>query len=59
MKLKRVVDLPTLAEMKKIYARLQAKTMTYYEDEEGYAMFDEDEFKNYKPRKRGRKRKEK
>ena len=55
MKLKKVVDLPTVTEAKKIYARLDAGTMTYYEDEYGYAMFDEDELKTYKPRKSGRK----
>ena len=42
-----------------MYARLVAGTMTYYEDKEGYAMFDEDELKTYKPRKSGRKTKNK
>ena len=59
MKLKRVVDLPTVTEAKKIYARLDVGTMTYYEDDYGYAMFDEDELKTYKPRKSGRKTKNK
>ena len=55
--LKRVVDLPTITESAKIYARLRNRTMTYYEDEEGYAMYDEDELLNYKPKKSGRKSK--
>ena len=59
MKLKRVVDLPTVKEAKKIYARLDVGTMTYYEDKYGYVMFDEDELKTYKPRKPGRKTKNK
>lgn len=54
MKLKRVIDLPTTTDSKRIYARLSQGTMTYYEDEYGYAMFDEDELANYKPRKSGR-----
>ena len=52
--LKRVVDLPTVTEAKKIYDRLKKGTMTYYEDEQGYAMFDENELETYKPRKSGR-----
>lgn len=52
--LKRVVDLPTVTEAKKIYDRLRKGTMTYYEDEQGYAMFDEGELETYKPRKAGR-----
>lgn len=59
MKLVRVVDLPTLKDAKRMYARLVAGTMTYYEDKEGYVMFDEDELKTYKPRKSGRKTKNK
>ena len=54
-KLKRVVDLPTVTDAKRIYARLKAGTMTYYEDHYGYAMFDENELADYKPKKRGRK----
>lgn len=54
MKLKRVIDLPTATDSKRIYARLSQGTMTYYEDEEGYAMFDEDELASYKPKKSGR-----
>lgn len=54
MKLKRVVDLPTITDCKRIYTRLEAGTMTYYEDAEGYAMFDEDELATYKPKKKGR-----
>lgn len=54
MKLKRIIDLPTLTEAKKIYARISVGTMTYYEDKDGYAMFDEDELATYKPKKSGR-----
>lgn len=53
-KLKRVVELPR-TEAQKIYARLKAGTMTYYEDHCGYAMFDENELATYVPRKNGRK----
>lgn len=54
MKLKRVVDLPTITEAKRIYARLKKGTMTYYEDNYGYAMFDEEELAKYVPCKSGR-----
>lgn len=54
MKLKRVVDLPTITDCQRIYARLEKGTMTYYEDELGYAMFDEEELATYRPRKSGR-----
>lgn len=57
--LKRVVDLPTVTEAKKIYDRLRKGTMTYYEDEQGYAMFDDNELETYKPRKSGRPTKKK
>lgn len=55
MKLKRVIDMPTLVESKRIYARFKKGTMTYYEDDEGYACYDEDELLNYKPPRVGRK----
>lgn len=57
MKLKRVCDLPSITESNRIYNRIRIGTMKYYEDEEGYACYDEDELKNYKPRKNGRKSK--
>lgn len=55
MKLKRVIDMPTLVESKRVYARFKKGTMTYYEDGEGYACYDEDELINYKPPRAGRK----
>ena len=57
MNLKRIVDLPTIGESKKVYDRIRRGSMKYYEDDEGYACYDEDELKNYKPRKNGRKSK--
>lgn len=57
MKLKRVCDLPTVTESNRIYNRIRTGRMKYYEDDEGYACYDEDELKNYKPRKNGRKSK--
>lgn len=53
MKLKKVADLPN-REASKIYARINAGTMTLYLDEIGYTLYDEDELKTYKPRKCGR-----
>lgn len=58
MKLKRVVDLPTLKQMKNIYYKISKGRLKYYEDELGYAMFDEDELARLVPAKRGRKSKQ-
>ena len=57
MKLKRVVDLPTIQEAKRIYYHISKGNLKYYEDELGYAMFDEEELATRVPAKRGRKSK--
>lgn len=55
MKLKRVVDLPNIIEIKKVYRRICTGAMTYYEDDNGYVCYDEEEYINFTPRKSGRK----
>ena len=55
MALKRVIDLPTINEQKRVYIRINTGTMTRHEDSEGYVLYDTVELENYKPRKRGRK----
>lgn len=51
--LKRIIEL-SYNEARKIRARQKVGTMKEYYDEEKYICFDEEELKNYKPRKYGR-----
>ena len=53
MMLKRIIEL-TYNEARKIRARQKGGTMKEYYDKEQYLCFDEEELKNYKPKKRGR-----
>lgn len=57
--LKRVIDLPTVTEAKKVYERIRRGSMSYHEDSEGYALYDTEEFDNFKPKKKGRPLKQK
>lgn len=52
--MKRLIDL-TFSEASKIRARQKNGTMTELFDNEQYLCFDEEELKNWKPRKNGRK----
>lgn len=51
--LKRIIELP-YNEARKIRARQKVGTMKEYYDDDQYLCFEEDELKNYKPRKDGR-----
>ena len=51
--LKRIIELP-YNEARKIRARQNVGTMKEYYDKEQYLCYDEEELKNYKPKKRGR-----
>jgi hypothetical protein len=54
MKLIRLISLPH-SQATKIRERQKAGTMTEFYDDELYLCFSEEELKNYKPKKRGRK----
>ena len=51
--LKRIIELP-YNEARKIRARQKVGTMKEYYDDDQYLCFDEEELKNYKPKKIGR-----
>jgi hypothetical protein len=51
---KRLIELPEI-EYRKIRFRQTKGTMKQFIDEEGYLCYDEEEYRNWKPRKAGRK----
>lgn len=51
--IKRVIEL-NQTDASKVRARQKAGTMTTYFDDDAYVCFDQSEFENWKPQKRGR-----